>query len=464
MAVTVIAALAVAVVLKRVPVGWAPFVLLAAPAAVIALVFARSAGPRWVAAVFIAATFLGAYRATTSVGRVNLRATDIAFVALVAWVLALRPLGKMGTDIGQRQIGLLLGVMGLSLVPVLIVHPGQFFSPLVSWLRLVQTFSLAWLIPYFVRDRPQRRFVLRAVAWAAAAELVRAIGDAALHHGFVHRLTGGNGTDTEGLLAAVLIVSVLYGNFPARRWARFLLLALGVAGLALTRSVGAVVAVCLVVGLVQPVRKDELIKRALLRPLRIVLLVLAAIVAVVSLRPQNLPSSSNFNEGTTEVRLMAGAAGLVVFAHHPVLGVGFGRSADPTILDTPQTSAPLHRWFPGQPPSFYPDGQNLSSVHNAYIQTAAEEGLVGLAALLLVAFAVGSRLRTVRRSLADVGDRADFQWAFCMLAAVLIWWNDNPLYGAQPETVTAAVAIGVLGSFWARGSGRRAGVAATTAA
>jgi hypothetical protein len=155
-AVTVIAALVVALLLKRVPVGWAPLLLLAAPAAVVALVFARSAGPRWVAAVFIAATFLGVYRATASVGRINLRPTDIAFVALVAWVLVLRPLGKVGTDIGQRQIGLLLGVMGLSLVPVLIVHPSQFFSPLVSWLRMVQTFSLALLIPYFVRDRPQR--------------------------------------------------------------------------------------------------------------------------------------------------------------------------------------------------------------------------------------------------------------------------------------------------------------------
>jgi O-antigen ligase len=293
---------------------------------------------------------------------------------------------------------------------------------------------------------------------------VRAIGDEALHHGFARRLTGGNSTDTEGLLAAVLIITVLYGNLPTRRWARFMLLALGVAGLALTRSVGAVVAVGLVVGLVQPVRKDELIKRALLRPLRIVLLVLAAIVAVVSLRPQNLPSSSNFNEGSTEVRLMAGAAGLVVFAHHPLLGVGFARSADPSILDTQQTSAPLHRWFPGQPASFYPDGQNLSSVHNAYVQTAAEEGLVGLAVLLLVASTVGSRLRTVRRSLADIGERADFQWACCMLAAVLIWWNDNPLFGAQPETVTAAVAIGVLGSFWARGSSRRSATAVAAAA
>jgi len=459
-----IAALAVALVLKRVPVGWAPFVLLAAPAAVVALVFARSAGPRWVAAVFITATFFGVYRSTTSVGRIHLRPTDIAFVALVAWVLALRPLGKMGTDIGQRQIGLLLGVMGLSLVPVLIVQPSQFFSPLVSWLRMIQTFSLAWLIPYFVRDRRQRRFVLGAVAWAAAAELVHALGDEALYHGFDRRLAGGNGTDTEGLLAAVLIVSVLYGNFPTRRWARFPLLALGLAGLALTQSIGAIVAVCLVVGLVQPVRKDELIKRALLRPLRIVLLVLAAIVAVVSLRPQNLPSSSNFNQGSTDVRLMAGAAGLVVFAHHPVLGVGFARSADPSILDTQQTSAPLHRWFPGQPPSFYPDGQNLSSVHNAYVQTAAEEGLVGLAVLLLVAFAVGSRLRTIRRSLADVGERADFQWASCILAVVLIWWNDNPLYGAQPETVAAAVAIGVLGSCWSRVLSRPSALAGAAAA
>ena len=35
-----------------------------------------------------------------------------------------------------------------------------------------------------------------------------------------------------------------------------------------------------------------------------------------------------------------------------------------------------------------------------------------------------------------------------MLIVVLIWWNDNPLYGGQPETLLAALALGTLAVPW----------------
>ena len=41
------------------------------------------------------------------------------------------------------------------------------------------------------------------------------------------RLQGGNGPDTEGLLAAILIVTVLYGMVPRSPWDRGALVGLG---------------------------------------------------------------------------------------------------------------------------------------------------------------------------------------------------------------------------------------------
>ena len=35
-----------------------------------------------------------------------------------------------------------------------------------------------------------------------------------------------------------------------------------------------------------------------------------------------------------------------------------------------------------------------------------------------------------------------------MLIVVLIWWNENPLYGAQPETVLAALSLGMHAVPW----------------
>ena len=55
------------------------------------------------------------------------------------------------------------------------------FSPFVSWLRLVQTFSLAWLVPYVVRRASDRRFLLGAITWSCAAELTRALTFAVIH-------------------------------------------------------------------------------------------------------------------------------------------------------------------------------------------------------------------------------------------------------------------------------------------
>ena len=103
----------------------------------------------------------------------DLRIGDLFYVALVVWVLVLRvergPL--RGRPIGQRWVGIWLATLGISLYPVLVSSLGLSTTPLIAWLRLVQTISLLWLIPYAVRTVEDVEFTLGVVALATTRRL-----------------------------------------------------------------------------------------------------------------------------------------------------------------------------------------------------------------------------------------------------------------------------------------------------
>ena len=254
--ITIGAAVVVALVAQGMPARFAPIVVISAPLFVLALVLVRRLDPKWLLATLVLSTFLGWSQFSSSVGRVNLRLTDVPYVALVASLLFVsgRASAKRA-DIGQRSLAILLLVFGLSLIPVLVTDSTGFFSPLVSWLRLVETFSIVWLTPYVLKRPSDARFVMGTVAGACAIELGRAVLDAWAHGQLSGRIQGGNGPDTEGLLAAVLIVTVVYGMVPRRPSVRATLIGLGVLSLVLSRSVASVLAVGLVLAFALPPRR-----------------------------------------------------------------------------------------------------------------------------------------------------------------------------------------------------------------
>ena len=72
-------------------------------------------------------------------------------------------------------------------------------------------------------------------------------------------------------------------------------------------------------------------------------------------------------------------------------------------------------------------------------------GIVGLLCFLALLVAAVSGIRAVLRSVA--GEPRLLVCASCavvLLVGVLVWWNDNALFGAQPETVLAATLLGML--------------------
>ena len=116
------------------------------------------------------------------------------------------------------------------------------------------------------------------------------------------------------------------------------------------------IAVGLVLAFAPPLRRAAHGRRSgLLRPMQLVVVLAATVVVVVGIRPANVPGEKNFSDSSTMVRVIMGAAGIDIFVHHPIFGVGFSRSSLPTVLADPSVTSDLHRWFPYAPPDVFPD-------------------------------------------------------------------------------------------------------------
>ena len=439
-------AVAAGLLLHRAP-DLPPGVWLAAGPAVVVLAFVLSRSARVCLALFVIVDVLGLYKDSVRVGPVDLRAIDLFWVALILWMIVERQReGRIrAANVGQRQLVVFLGALALSLLPLLADGVSGSDGNVVAWLRLAQTFSVVALIPYAVRSPEDGEFVIGAVEFAVAAEMVRAIVNAVLVGQVGDRLQGGNGPNTSGLLAAVLIVTAVHGPVPRARWLRVVLFVLGAIGLIMSQSLGATVAVAgaLAIFGLRSVPSTAARRSALFTPTRVILLVIAAAVFAMTLRSENLPVSDNFQRSTTIHRVILAEAGVELFLQHPIFGVGWQRS--PEAVQDRELNEELRDRFGGDVnPQFLPD-QSPTGVHNAYVQIATEAGLLGIVGFLVFLVACIRGIRALLLRLAhDPRLHACARCAVAVLVLSAIWLNDNALYGAQPELVLSATMLGLL--------------------
>jgi O-antigen ligase len=437
-------AIAVGLVTHKIPHSVGSHLILAVPVfLVFAFVVAR--GPRACLVMLVITAVLGLNVHAIVGGQHGLRVIDMFWVALVGWTLAIRAReGPIpGRQVGQRQVGIWLTALLVSLYPVAVHSTPGLTNAFVAWARLAETISLVWLVPYALRKIEDVEYTLCAIEVAIASELVIAIAQSG---GFGSRLSGANGPDTTGLLAALVLTASIHAPVPRHRALRTLLFVVGLVALLMTKSVGSLAAAGVMLGVfglrswTSPGRSPH---RGLLTPARLLLLVLALLAIATTVRPGSLPGSANFSQSTTLNRTVIATAGLELFRDHPVVGVGWSRG--PAEIGSTKIDRQLRALFGN---SLRPDflvNQNLSSLHNAYIEMLAEAGVLGFACFVAL-LVVGARgIRSVIRSAA--GDRRVAACAWCaavLLVGVLVWWNDNALFGAQPETVLAATLLGIL--------------------
>jgi O-antigen ligase len=441
--VLVTVALCVLVALFFLPTKMDPLVAAAVvPAGVAVALFLRD--PIWCVLGVVATTFFGTYHHGIALGPFDVRASDVPLVFLMGWVVHLRiSHGRSPrSELGQRQVGLLLGVFGVSLLTAHNSVGGELSDLLVSLARLVATCSLIWLVPYAVRSPKQRTFVLKAMVLLGFAELCRAVFVYVRLGKFPGRIYGANGPNAEGLIAAVVVIAVVnLALFRPRT--RVVMAVVALAVLVQTRSISSVVALMVVLGFyglrVATARHPR--TEALLRPARLLALLFGAVLVISTLRPGDLPNQSQFVNSSTASRVTLAYAGWVIFTEHPLLGVGWQRSSATDVIGSESVVDAVKARFPDVREDLLPSGDSVT-VHNAYVQILAENGVVGVLALLAVILGVRKGIRGL--STRGRPDAAVIRTLVALLAVVLIWWNDNPIFGAQPESILFALLLGLL--------------------
>jgi O-antigen ligase len=429
--------------LAKIPPQFAVAVL---PLLVVLYLFIKD--PKWPLAALVAATCFGLYQYGFRFGPLNVRLTDIPFLFLVPWAAVLRTRqGRRPKNlIGQQYVGLFLGAITFTLFVALVRNPDDSARLVVAMLRLFSTAALIWIVPRLISRLEDVLFLFRTIAVCIAAELLWAIARLGANV-TGDRLRGSNGPNAEGLLGVLLIILALYAPAPKSRTARIGMVVLGGLCLYLTRSIASLTALGMVVGIfgLPHISKGESThKRGLLRPARLILLVLGLVGLVSMLRPLDLPTSDYFRRSSAGSRLLVGVAGMKVFKANPVFGVGWQRSSRPDVIATPELVLELRREFPEFPDAFFPVvGETSITVHNAYIQILAETGIVGGAVFLVAVVGMARRSRRVLRSLTGPTRLAAAAAAYGAVACV-VWLNDNPIFGAQPETVLLCTLLGVL--------------------
>jgi O-antigen ligase len=389
---------------------------------------------------------------------VDLFAGDLFFAALVAWWLIRirRPGAQHASTDGQSSfrwgwVLIFLGYAGLTLLYVGSIDPDRLPVSSVSWLRLVQTASLGWFAATFLRTRRDVTVVLSAIVAAGAIAIVLAVaGGAAEADAGPLGLRGGGVVNPNelGLVSGLMLLIAAFGALGASFLHRLPLAALAAVGLIQSQSVASLVgtSVALLVGLafmVAPPRR--ILATGTLRSmaaLGVALAVAYGLAAVI--RPTNLPTSENLRDSSTGARAVLAVAGLEIAERNPVIGVGWRRSETPEVIGDPDLNRELRARFPATRNDYFPD-VSPASVHNAYVQILADLGVIGLGLLLVMvvslARSIMAALERVRRGTPEWAQLGCLAWG---LVLILVWWNDNPLYGGQTESVTPALFVGAI--------------------
>ncbi len=317
-----------------------------------------------------------------ALGGIDLTLVDIFFGGLAMWCLweSIGRAQRIFPDrprvaFGQFAAIVFLGYSGLSLWHILTAGDSPLSASLVSWLRLVQTVSLAWLASMVLNSKRDLRLLMAAIAVGAVVAVVIAASSGGVL--LVDRSGGTLGPDTLGLVASVLLLITAFGLPAWMRGLRIVLILVGVTGLLLGKSVGSSVAVAVALAVGTALNSGSGAVQRLARGALVAVIAGAVAFGIVhATRPEQIPGSPQFSYSSTYSRIVVGAAGLEIWEHHPIFGVGWRGSNTPSVIGARDINIAVRQQLPDANPIFYPD-VTPTSVHNTYIQILADLGLVG---------------------------------------------------------------------------------------
>jgi O-antigen ligase len=396
-------------------------------------------------------------------GGVDVTLADVFYVGAVAgWASeTLREgpsaarLGHAPSLIPQLPVVLFLAFAGLTLAHVQAVDPGEFDDSLISWLRLVQTASLGWLAAAVIRKTTDVTVLLAAIALGGTIAVALSLESAISGGGnlLVERYSVTFDANALGLVSGLLILLALFAGVTRHAGQRIWLGAAGIVGLLLAKSVGAFIAtgVAVAVGASLASRASQ-VERATRFVAALAVAGVLVFGLVQFLRPSSNPTDPGFTESSASQRIIVGAAGLEVFERNPVIGAGWRRSDSAAVIGDSEIASELRSRFQGAKSEFFPDVKP-TSVHNTYVQILADLGIVGFALLMAALASIGIGAARVLRHARDGPLWSQARCASVGLVLILLWLNDNPLYGGQVETIVLALLVGIVAAIGRRAHG-----------
>jgi len=394
----------------------------------------------------------------TELGELSLRYVDVAFGILICVVcgrLAVQR-GKKGAAEVRTLFAPLLPFLlyvGASLAVVRITVPDFFTASLASYLRLIYTATFAFWLYLALSERRDMTMFHRAIIVLSVIAVV--IGGWQAWTGIVsgpvgsfgERFGGLMGVGTLGLISGLLVVyALLKRDVPCHPVWWIATLVLGLIGLFLAKSASSILATAGTSSVYVVAMKSRRAQGThFLRWLAIGggMAMIAAVV-IWTLRPGDVVNLMDESSGSFAHRLMIADAGLRIFRDHPLIGVGWQASATEAVVGTPTLNAALMQSFKNLPTRYF-FLEKPTSLHNMYIQLLAELGIIGFALFVRGGVRVGHAVKATLRAIP--AESPDKMWArFYALGLVflLIWWNTNPLYGGQTESLLAFTFIGAL--------------------
>jgi hypothetical protein len=420
------------------------------------------------AAVLVAAVpclFLHAtYQPTLSFGfgdtSVDVTLADLAVAAVVLTAAVHARRHGIGALAVGRWAFVAVGAYA-ALVLVAVAYPLLRDEPYDWHVHLVSALKWAWyglLAPataILVERRRDGLLLLRAVvAWSAAAAGWAALQFLGLVAEFEGMRPGQREPSFVGIhdfaaLSGAALVVGLVGLAPAgsavgRGWMRAGLAA-GAVGVVLSGAVTAVAGLWLA----------AVVLLVLQRPGRRVAAGVALVLVTVTLgtalmRAEALTRFAEFvglRDETEDTgvesyahRTLLAYIGVQIWLDHPLVGSGW-QASDEEFAYGPQLAA-AHERFPDEPDEAFPSPEHPWGVQNAYVQTLADLGLVGLG--LLVALAAAAAATGVRAARASPTALVGLLW---LLVAAGIWAG----IGLVPGIPLAALTWLALGLVCARG-------------
>jgi len=347
--------------------------------------------------------------------------------------------------------------IGMSLGLVWIYVPDFLLVSVASYARLVVTVLLGFLIYMSLGTEKDMWLFTRLIVMFVAISIIVGIWEAIASPQkdavITGRYGGLLGFNTFGLVAGLLVLwAVIVRANKGQRRLWVIPLVTGTLGLFLSKSGSSILATIgaiLFFRIAFNRRKGTtqgtwLLQLALVGVLGFAL----AVGSLRLLRPSDFFGLANLSGGSYAQRVMIAYGALQIFLSHPLFGVGWQASSTKAIIGDPTLNEMLMQAFPELPTHYFPL-ERPTSLHNLYLQLLVELGIVGFSLFIYGVVRVGIAIANILKQIPYQSSyRQLVLFNAIGLVYLLIWWNTNPLFGGQTESILAITFLSFLAALW----------------